>query len=214
VVLSPVVVVEPGPVVVVVPVCTVVVVLADVLVDGPDVLVFSGDDVVVTPGMLVEVVLFTDVDVWGGVLVVVVCSGAVVVDVDEQSFSSCESESLPCTAPSNVHSVVASTRCVPNPIEMAMVSAPDGPPKVKSRTATATSSTDTTSCAVAVVAGKSWYANSTAVHEMSIVLVCADAAVAKNDNNDAVRSIGTPMPMPTAARARAHRELRLPMYCS
>ena len=78
-----------SPVVVVV-LCSVVVVLLDaVLVAVAMVVVVFGDDVVVSPGMLVEVVdvLSTDVDV-SLPIVVVVCSGALVVDVDEHFDSS------------------------------------------------------------------------------------------------------------------------------
>ena len=96
-----------------------------------------------------------------------------------------------------------------------MVSEPVGPTKVKSRCATSSPSIDTVSCDVAaVITGKSVYTNSTRGHEMLIVLLWAEAAVANNDNNDAVNNIGTPTPIPTAARTRDHRDLLARMYCS
>jgi hypothetical protein len=194
----------------------VVVLLGAVLVDVAMVVVVFGDVVVVSPGTVVEVVdvPFTDVDVSLSI-VVVVCSGAVVVDVDEHFESSRRSEALPRGAPSNVHEAVASTVCVPEGTDIAMVSEPVGPTNVKSRCAISTPSSDTVSCDVAaVISGKSVYTNSTRGHEMLIVLLCADAAVTNNDNNDAVNNIGTPTPMPTAACTRDHRDRFARMYCS
>jgi hypothetical protein len=99
-------------------------------------------------------------------------------------------------------------------MEITTVSSLDGPTNVTSRSAISTPSIDTTSCEVAVDVGKSRYTNSTAVHEMSIVLVWADAAVANNANKAAVSNIGTPTPIPTAACTRDRRRRRLRVYPS
>lgn len=97
---------------------------------------------------------------------------------------------------------------------MSMTSEDAGPTNVTSRSATWVPSIDTISCEVALVTGKSRYTNSTAVHEMLIVLVWADAAVTNTESTTAVSNIGRPRPMPTAACTRDQRDGLFRMYCS
>ncbi len=176
--------------------------------------------VVVDVDVLVEAVV-TDVlvEVLGDVVVEVdveadVLGDAVVVDVGAQSESSWRSSAEPCGLPLKAHWSLAWTTCVPGPIEISMTSTADGPSNTKSRCATSVPSTRTDSCDVAVTGGKSRYTNSTRVHEMLIVLECAEATVENNINPNALRSRELLSAMIAIASARCLRRARSRMCCS
>jgi hypothetical protein len=100
------------------------------------------------------------------------------------------------------HWLLACTVCVPAGTEIVIVSLADGPLNVKSFCAACAPSIVTDSCAVATSASKFWYEKCTCVHEMSIVLVCADAAPENAIIPSALSSKGPPTPIPAIAVRR------------
>lgn len=130
-----------------------VLLVVDIVVDVSgtvDDVVLEVDVLVDDSGTVVDVVVEVEVDV------LVVDSGAVVVDVMAHSERSRFADASPCGAPLNSQCVFAATACVPAPTEMLIVSVADGPVNVTSRSATSTPSIVTDSWAVAATDGKSW----------------------------------------------------------
>jgi hypothetical protein len=120
----------------------------------------------------------------------------------------------PCGLPLYAQWSLAATVLEPGPSAIVMVSVVAGPWNVMSRDAASTPLITTDSCAVAVTFGKFQYTNSTSVHEMLIVLVCADAAVEINTKPTAVSTSCAPTPVTTTAASRCWRRVRPRTCCS
>jgi len=83
-----------------------------------------------------------------------------------------------------------------------IVSLVPGPRNVMSREAAGTPLITIVSCAVASTSGKFWYTNCTLVHEMSMVLVCAEAGVESITMPIAVNTSWPPKPVTARAPRR------------
>jgi hypothetical protein len=90
----------------------------------------------------------------------------------------------------------------PGPSAIVIVSIVPGPRNAMSRDALGTPLITIVSCAVASTSGKFWYTNWTCVHEMSIVLVCAEAGVESITMPSAVSTSCPPNPVTARAPRR------------